>query len=108
MWLSPAPPTLPMPAARHGRAWCRTEGTTEDGRVLGGGLSCDGVLSCWSWRVAVWVAEGCRVMECCRAGGGEFSSYGGLSVLSRGQLSVLRELSAGRTRSLRGIMNRGR
>src|SRR5215472_4428777 len=37
---------------------------------------------------------------------GEFPHDGDFSVLSRGQLSVLRKLSAGQTRSLQAIMNR--
>ena len=53
------------------------------------------------WSVVVLVVEGFRV------GGGEFPHDGGFSALSRGQLSVLRELSAGRTGSLRGSMNGG-
>jgi hypothetical protein len=43
------------------------------------------------------------VPDSCRAGGGEFSSRGDLSVLSRGQLSVLRKLSAARTATLQVI-----
>ena len=58
-------------------------------------------------RVAGFWSVVVRGAESCRAGGGEFPHDGGFSVLSRGQLSVLRELSAGQAGSLRGGMNRG-
>ena len=74
------------------------------GRAAGRGDH--GALPCPWRRIA-----GCRgvvvpVPEGCRAGRGEFSSRGAFPALSRGQLSVLRELSAVQARSLRVIMTK--
>jgi len=43
------------------------------------------------------------VAESSRAGGGDISSHGGFSVLPRGELSVLRKLSAARTAAFRDL-----